>query len=189
MTEPNIDTLLAPGCFGAALAYKEGSTECASCPFQPQCAPEATARLAAMRAAIGIDKLKKTPYRPTPPKRKPKEAPAETATPAVAVEPIPPGLPIKVAALALRIRNKGIDVAASLKSGLNPFADTPAFMRLACDLLLKGGYDRQVLRAALIQGFDWSYGTANAHVAQVFSILVALGAAEERAGMLRLRAQ
>ena len=56
-----------------------------------------------------------------------------------------------------------------------------------CDLLLKGGYTRGDLRAAFMEGYNWSYGTASAHVGQVFSLMVALGVAAESNDRLQLK--
>lgn len=186
MTEPDI--LLAPGCFGAALSYSDKAHECITCPYKASCEPEATQRLHALRVSLGVYEIKKPrPKGKGVPSLKPKEQPVIVDP--EKLEPAPEGLPVKVVALIERVRNRGIDVAAALARGVNPFKDKPAFLRVACDMLIAGGFDRPTLRTALIQGLEWSYGTANAHVAQVFSAMIALNAAEEIGGVLKLKGQ
>ena len=51
------DPFLAPGCFGAALAYKEEAAECRSCPFKEQCAPLSQENLRILRAELGLTEI------------------------------------------------------------------------------------------------------------------------------------
>jgi hypothetical protein len=53
-TKPSPDLSLAPGCFGFGLPYDPKSMGCRTCPFAAECGPLSTARLAEMRAKLGI---------------------------------------------------------------------------------------------------------------------------------------
>lgn len=167
---------LAPGCFASALAYRDDAAECTGCPFSAECAPASSARMAQLRAELGLEGMV------GPGRKRVVKAASPAATGFVAT------LPKKVQALVEQIDKKGLKVGDALRAGTNPF-DKPAFLRVAAHLLLKlpGGVDRNVLRAALQHKLGWSYETANSHAAQVFHLMPALGVAEDRNGKMILK--
>jgi hypothetical protein len=72
----------------------------------------------------------------------------------------------KEQAIILCKTNNLNDMRTMLPRQANPFATGgPAFMRVACDLLLRGGFTKASLKAALIKEFNWTDGTAGSHVA------------------------
>lgn len=168
-----LDLSLAPGCFGLGMVYRAEAKECVSCPFQAQCAPLATTRLATVRAELGIVERKKV-SRPTR---------AETATAGAMTD-----YPKKVVELMERIDRAGIKVTEMLAARQNPFKSSPAFMRVTCHLLLGlGSIKRDLLQRALMSKLEWSEGTAAAHAMQASQLLQALGAATEANGIITLR--
>lgn len=69
----------------------------------------------------------------------------------------------------------------------NPFETAPpAFLRATFDLLLRGGFTRDQLRAHLVASQGWSEGTALSHVGIAIGVLLATGAAEEHAERITL---
>ena len=164
---PNIE--LAPGCFAVPLIYKATAKECAECIFGSQCGPKAAARLAVLHEHYGI---------------KPKVA-SDRASPAKTES----GLPTKVEELVAKIQGTGIDIGRLLREKHNPFKTKPAFLKLACHLLLAipAGISRENLRYSFQSKLNWTEGTAAAHVLQTVQALVALGAAEEFNGRLIIK--
>jgi hypothetical protein len=168
---------MAPGCYGSALTYREGSQECSSCPFAAQCQPLHEERLASLRERLGIKNVAP---------RKPMANRTHIEHLLSAAEMT---LPKKVVDLITRIDKAGIKVTESLREGKNPFETTPRFMRVVCHVLLHlpGGINRRTLTTALARKLEWTEGTASAHAAQAAHALVALGAAEEIDGILKLK--
>lgn len=83
----------------------------------------------------------------------------------------------------------GIDLRGSLLAGTNPFvqAKSHTYMRVACDLLLKGGFTRVELRDALRQSFNWEKTTANAHVLVCTHAFDAMGITGELQGKFTIK--
>lgn len=178
MTE--LDVSLAPGCYGMSMCFKDGSTECSTCPFASSCKPLCEQQLAALRAELGIVVPVVKSQRPAAPKQHMTSALMELTD----------GLPKKVAAWILYIEREGIKVTEALSKGQNPFAGRrPAFLNVACALLLKRpqGIDRAIMEYAFCTKLQWKAETAASHITQARQILTALGAADEVDGMLKLR--
>lgn len=174
------DLHLAPGCYGFALSFKEGSAECSTCQFAARCQVIGTEQLARRRLELGIT------AKPVK-ERKPRVVAA--AVEAVAGSTLTGGLPKKVEELMQRIERAGIRVTEGLREGRNPFlGQKPAFLSVACHLILniEQGVDRATLNKAFQKKLNWSEGTAAAHTTQAFQALIALGAAHEANGRLTL---
>lgn len=170
ITRPEIDH--APGCYGSALAYKDGDPQCGSCPFAASCGPRATERLEVLRAQYGIVSRKR----------------------AVKGEITTPGgeqlaVPVKVMELIGRIERAGIAMKRDLARGVNPFREKPAFLKVACHLLLRipGGVSRAQMTMAFIHKFAWTPETAMSHTSVVVQTLKAISAVEDRDGKIILR--
>jgi hypothetical protein len=172
------DLYAAPGCFGMAMGFTEDGMECKGCRYRETCAEESVKALAKLQAELGVVPEVKQKAKPPKPKAEPK---------GLVVQVVREGMPMKVKQIAERLQNRGIDLAGSLRQGINPIDDTPGFLRVACDLLLKGGFTRHSLRAAFMTAFAWSYGTAAAHVGQVFSLMTTLEVAVESNERLQMR--
>lgn len=170
ITRPELEH--APGCYGSALAYREGDPQCVSCPFVENCAPLSTERLALLRAEYGIK----------PPKREVKGS---------IVTPVGEQLsvPVKVMELIGRIERAGIAMKRDLMRGVNPFNSKPAFLRVACHLLLRipQGVSRAQLTMAFAHKFEWSPETAMTHTSVAIQTLKAVGAIDDRDGKIILR--
>lgn len=176
MTDGTPNLSLAPGCFGLAMTYRESARECAACPFASACAPLAESNLATLRAELGIV------LSPSAIKKKLAASIKDSA---------PPALPVKVVAHIARLDRLGIKLAPALARGENPFEvnQRPAFLRIACHLLLKlkDGVSRDLLAQCFRQRLEHSPDTAAAHAKQTFQILEAVGVARERNGLLQLQ--
>lgn len=178
----SLDISLAPGCYGMSMCYKEGSTECDTCPFASSCKPACEQQLATLRAEFGIVAPEVKSQRPV--QKVTQSVPADTMT-------LTNGLPKKIAAWISYIEREGIKVVETLTKGENPFAGRrPTFLNIACLLLLKKpeGVSRDLLRQCFMQKLSWSDETAASHITQTRQILSALGAIDEVDGMIRLRA-
>lgn len=174
--EPN--RLLAPGCYGMSMCFREGSTECSTCPFAASCKPAAEAQLAMVRAELGV----------IVPKRKEIQKPQPGA--AGATMQLTNGLPKKVAAWLGYIEREGIKINEALARHENPFrGKRPAFLAIACHLLLKlpQGVSRDLLTQCFCEKLNWSTETTAAHITQTRQILAHVGAIEEVDGMIKLR--
>ncbi|AMB48375.1 hypothetical protein [Methylobacterium sp. AMS5] len=176
------DIALAPGCYGFALSFKEGSPECSTCPFAGRCQAIGAEQLARRRAELGI-------VAPVKRTRTPSPAPAPVAAATAAPGALTSEMPKKVAELLARIERMGIKVTEALAEGRNPFAGTKiGFLAVACHLMMKldQGVERALLIKAFQQKLNWSEGTAAAHATQAFQALEALGAASNSNGRLTL---
>lgn len=167
-----IDETQAPGCYGSALTFDVGSAECSQCMFAAQCGPKSEARMRYLREKLQL------------PMPKPKAKQVINTQPQV----VEMSLPKKVVELLERIERASVRVTESLAAGRNPFIK-PAFMRVTCHLLLhlKDGIDTPTLTMALAKKLEWQTGTAAAHAIQARQALIALGAAVEHNGKLKLK--
>lgn len=159
---------LAPGCFGSALTYNASHPICSSCIFAAKCAPESLQRLENLRDQFGI----KMPKRKTLP---------------VSSQVTEEGLqmvgevPVKVAEFLQRCDRSGIKITEALRQGRNPFEKKPAFMKLACHLLLNmpDGINLPTLKKVFIKKMEWTELTANSYTIQATQTLLAVGAARQ----------
>lgn len=181
---------LAPACYGSAIMYPQANATCDACPFIESCRPLSLERLERFRAALPLPAPK-----PEKTKTAPKPKKASKATSEIVIPPTAPALPlaagladlpVKVRAIVQRLQERGIDLAAALRRGINPVDDKPAFLRLTCDALLSGPLDRAMLRTSFMEAFEWNYGTASSHVGQIFKLMPGIGAAHEIGGSLIL---
>jgi hypothetical protein len=175
---PDLD--LAPGCFGLAMTYKEGTRECSACPFASACEPLALENLAIIRAELGVVV--------PPPKPVAKVALVERVARRTA-EQLVTEVPKKVQAHLDRFERLGIKFTPALARGENPVAQgQSAFMRIACHLLLKAkeGFSRDMLVQAFVMSLKHTNDTAQAHAKQAVQILEAVGAAKELNGKITL---
>jgi hypothetical protein len=163
----------APGCFSSALLYKPLTVECRTCMFVKDCGPRSILRLEKLRAEFGI------------------VVPSSTKSKTTA-EPDQSGLcgtPKKVAELMERFERANIFVSR-LTKGENPFdaRKKPAFLFIACHLLLRGGsQSKETLAYAFETKFGWAPATARSHVLQTYQVLIGLGACVESNGILKIR--
>ncbi len=168
-----IDETLAPGCFGSALTFELGSAECSQCMFAAQCGPKSAQRMEYLRAKF------KVPARRTIKTTSPVARPgsAELSTPKPVTEMLD------------RIERAGIKVTEALRQRKNPFESGFLALKIACHVLLHmpEGVDQDRLKTALSKAYGGKDATAAAHAALAKQVLVALGAAIEMNGKLRLK--
>ncbi|MCY1371408.1 hypothetical protein D9M69_585480 [compost metagenome] len=79
-------------------------------------------------------------------------------------------------AIALCKANMIDRVRAALTANENPFAERgPAFLRVFCDLLLRGPFTRMQYRERLKADLSWSDGSANSHCAIAQALMTTFG--------------
>lgn len=170
----DLDLNLAPGCFGSALTYIEGSVECGSCLFAARCKPLHDANLATLRARL------KLPASPQRKRVERKEEPAATLAPAP--------LPSQVEEMIGRIERAGIKVTEALAAGRNPFDSRFSSLRVACHLLLNmRSVGRETLVMALEKKLHMGRVSATSRAKHLVQLLVAVGAATETNNKLTLK--
>jgi hypothetical protein len=82
----------------------------------------------------------------------------------------------KEAAATLCRNNRVNDMRAMLPRGQNPFAKGgPQYLRIVCDMLLRGGLTKAQYKARLVKELDWADGTAGSHVAVGCALLYSFG--------------
>jgi hypothetical protein len=159
-----------PGCFGSPLCHHANQLPCTRCPFNESCGQVAERVALGLRRKYGIEPLLRRP--PTALERR--------KTKAVTLQ-----WPVKVREHLDRIAARGLDLPRAVRMRANPFADAPpAFLRVSFDLLLRGGFSREELRAHLMRTQSWSDGTALSHVGIAVGVLLGTGAAQEEGGRI-----
>lgn len=92
------------------------------------------------------------------------------------------GLSIKAGAELRKLYERGIPFESDLRAGRNPITASggrPAFLEVAFDALLEGGFTRLTLRERYINKFSWEVRTATSHVTIVTGLFPALGVRED----------
>lgn len=201
-----------PGCFGSPSVYSLDSNVCAACASYNTCRIASYATLEKIRGTINVsdvlarhakariaavsDSVAKFPVEEPAPQAQPKAIADKVArkTPVAVVmfdvssadEQIISTLAVKTGELARQQIKQNLlhNVAPGLKKGLNVYSQTgPKFLRIACDLLLRGGFTRNSLNRAMVTEFAWQETTAGPHVAQVCGLFNAFGITQEKNGV------
>lgn len=82
----------------------------------------------------------------------------------------------KEAAATLCKNNRINDMRAMLPRARNPFMQGgPQYLRIACDMLIGGGFTKAQYKAHLVRELNWSDGTAGSHVAVGCALLYSFG--------------
>jgi hypothetical protein len=90
-------------------------------------------------------------------------------------------LPVKPAALARSIIGRGINLRAELLEGRNPFiCERPDYMRIACTMLLNGGFTKESLKRQYRDSdLNVTPKAAKSYVSVAFALLETFGVIEE----------
>lgn len=205
----------APGCFGAASVYSMDSTVCQECAAFQSCGEASTQTLENIRSVIDVSDImarhikarQKAQARTennrqagilNVPQPAPLPARVERKTPlSRVVFEISADHQFCIAriassktreyAIVLCKQNRIEPARVELGQGLNPFAESgPAFLRVACDMLLSGGFTRGTLKARLMADLAWKDNTAASHVAITCGLLLAFNIVQETKGVLAL---
>ncbi|TDW20531.1 hypothetical protein EV128_125161 [Rhizobium azibense] len=166
----------APGCFGSALAYEETAPVCAVCKFAEACKPLHLTNLEILRERVGV-KGKGNKDAKNPLVEKPTAGPAEMT------------VPKKVMALVEKLDSSNLRVTENFAKGVNPFAASSNFLKIAGHLLLKlkQPLDRQTLAYAYTTKLGWTEGTADSHARMAIQALTHIGAVNNIDGAIVLR--
>lgn len=160
---------LAPGCFGSALTFQEGSPVCQQCPFASSCAPKSQASYERIAEKLGIKEKKKAKL---PPKVEPSG------------QNLVQTLPKKVQEIMGWLERKKVVITGPLRNGINPIPGRPTFLRVACHMLLrtKLGIDHGMLKMGLMKSLGWNELSADAYARVAIQLLTAVGAITEANG-------
>jgi hypothetical protein len=195
--------ILAPGCFGAASVFAVDGKVCQDCPAYAACKDASWATLQAIRDRVNVNDLLKR-HEKARAAACPPESVATPAVPASQPKPVAKPIErttrvVKVSfdlsgdqsTLIMKIANTKAQAMAvslckanlitglrdKLHEGNNPFAEIGEWkhMRIACELLLTGGFTRAELLARLMADLGWTEGTARSQMAQAMAILQTFG--------------
>lgn len=90
-------------------------------------------------------------------------------------------------AIVLCKQNRIEPARAEMHQGINPFAESgPRYLRVACALLMGGGFTRAALKTALMTELAWKDTTAASHVAITCALFTAFDIAIETKGAFTL---
>lgn len=195
---------LALGCFGAASVFDADYHVCQTCAARNACGEQATRNLQHLRSQIDLSGIlvrhgRQRGVTPRCASAPVAIAPSPTSAAKSASESAPESsMDSDIGAADQKIidlinqqnskageqartlckHNKINECRAQLPLRVNPFAQSgPSFMRVACDLLLNGGFTKATLKAHLMSLLGWSKGTAATHVAMTAVLLYAFGIA------------
>lgn len=193
-TAHNEHNELALGCFGAASVFDADYHVCQTCAARNACGEQATRNLQHLRSQIDLSGIlvRHGRQRGVTPRRASTPV-VHAPSPTSAAEP---SQTTDIGAVDQKIidligqqnskageqartlckHNKINQCRAQLPQRVNPFAQSgPSFMRVACDLLLNGGFTKATLKERLMSALGWSKGTAATHVAMTAVLLYAFG--------------
>ena len=181
-----IDNKTTPGCFGAASVFDENYAVCQSCAAFRTCGEAARSNLQAMRERIDLSAVMTRRVQVRSAAMRAGAAPVVSRQ----ASAIPEEDQRVIALISDKNRKAGEQATllckynkinlcrAALPNRVNPFAESgPSFMRVACDLLLNGGFTKAMLKQRLMTVLGWSPGTAAAHGSMATALLYAFGIA------------
>lgn len=204
---------MIPGCLGSIISFDSSDDYCISCRYKDQCRQKVGSRLIELRNKLDVsDYLREFNINQgrddeasvdaeQDEEMQPSRAKLRPASKRVAVRPITKEqfvqfsqdwVPKKAKKLMLQMFRKGIDgrvIGNQLRKRVNPFKnETPVTMRVACDLLLNGGFEKTELKMALMGSSkrQMNSATAIAQVSILTSTLLAIKVAYEKDGRFML---
>jgi hypothetical protein len=199
----------SPGCFGSPSCFASDSDFCKACVGYDDCGEESFKTLNRIKDVINVEDLfrkhtiamakakedrlnaekalrpSKTPRKtPTKIERKTKVEKVELVLDEKTAELID-ALPVKLKPYAINLHKNGLidRIKKDLVRNVNPLAlskSSPAFLSLAIDALIKGGFTKAELKSIYMQERGWTESTAGSHVSLVVSLFVAFDIAVER---------
>lgn len=171
----------APGCFGYPSIYNPKSKNCTDCHFKAKCKASAFEMLTGLQEKMDcsailwkfddmVSSMKVAPKEPV------KSEIGEYQSKLISA------MPKKVQATARAMCKKGIHLAASLDSGINPFKQhKPKFLKIPCEMILdRKEFTRKDLRVAFQQEHsELSENTITSHITQSIQILQGFNVVKE----------
>jgi hypothetical protein len=87
-----------------------------------------------------------------------------------------PNVKVKTAAMSMVEQNTIRDVKSSLPKGINPMTRKQfQWARVACDMLIEGGFSLAALQARYMSEFEWQKMTAGPHASMLIGLFKAFG--------------
>lgn len=167
---------IGPGCYGLPSAFGS-SALCKTCLVNDQCRSAAKQVLDELKPLIDVERVERMhdlfDASLITPAERPKASVTVRSTDPEWIHTVGNA---KAVDLVRSIHRKAPDLWERLTSGHNPFHEQkPAFMKVACDELLRDGFTLAGLKANLMHAFAWTEATAASHVSIVKTALVACG--------------
>lgn len=197
-----------PGCYGAASVFARDSEVCQKCQVFDGCSQESLRTLEAIKGLVNVSDL----LRRHDAARKGLTIATKTTVGAQSIDPtitvpVERKVPIEKVMFmvsheqeeilltigvkpkehARRLCELGFidSIKSELQAGRNAFAQSkPRFIAVAIDMLIAGGFSKSELQREFLNVFNWSKGTASAHVSIICPILTAFNIAQAIDGRL-----
>lgn len=200
----------APACFAAASVFSHDSDVCRGCAQFDLCADASLRTLEAIKGIINVndlirrhEKARRATVKAVEPQleaavpQKPLPTQVERKAQVVKVQfevdesegDVIATLPVKPQEIAIRLCKEGKlhEIRRGVAENRNALAETgPAFLRVAVDRLLAGGFTRSELREALKSELGWGDSTASSHVSMTLPLFKAFKIAQEIEGRIVL---
>lgn len=167
-----------PGCFGLGVVHAKSPT-CKACKHCPACRKSALSTLQEVNKRVAIPQLLAyySDIDPSEPTREGK--PSLVRRSSVKVELTMDQkrrfalLPKKAKAVATTMARRGVDIRGRLQCGQNPFnAGKNCYLRIACDLYLKGDFSMHKLKAEYRQRFShWTSRTLSSQLSLAYALI------------------
>lgn len=186
-------------CFGVPSVYHPDSEEChGRCPTLERCRKQCKRRLLALGDAApagllarfaDVDESPEANLELTEQLAERNRQKAMRVSPSDDQERQLAALPKKVAESVRTMIRRGFDEKArqTMKEGGNPFSmQRNKALYLVVAMLLSGALivTRPLIREAFVRKFKWSAGAASSEATRAVQILIALGLAQEKSGVL-----
>ncbi len=163
------------GCYGHISTYNPASKICSSCEMIKACAVSVSDRVQRLRKiGVSVEMSEQLPV-VTEHLRQPEQQPEAVVSRMSGIPEKRRGImTVKAKEVYRVVEARDIDLKAGLMGLFNPLRTKPAFLSLAFDNVLTGGYVKRDLAELFCKAFSWTRGTANSHVGICTSIFVAL---------------
>lgn len=166
------------GCFGSAMAHSPDDSVCAGCRLKVECREKALESAATISKRMPIEDILRSMRASEIPrvahdstqrverKTKQRKLLPLTAEQEEIIATIRERYS-KAERLARNVFRKGIDIADSVRNGINPYQHEKShrYMEVVCQKLIDHGqFSRRELRQAFMERYGWDAKTANSHV-------------------------
>lgn len=208
VTDAALAVKRAPGCFGSPSVFSNDSKVCNTCDAFGSCRSASIETLQTIRQVINIEdllalhsstrvKVAKRIARPAPPEKPAmsfKPVKRQTTVAKVHFEisddlksliAVMQNKKAQAVSVLLCKTGKFSEIVDALKHGKNPLT-TPNYFRVACDMLISGGFTRESLKSQLMDELGWLEGSAAPHVSILVATLTGLKVAIEKSGHFSL---
>ena len=166
-----------PGCYGISICANS-SALCKRCKFSAGCIAESTRELELIHRNVDARFfLKRVAGQIVPKRQETKATPKATAENLIVDNyqtSIVESMPKKPGEVARQLFKRGVDLHKELSNKRNPYhVMRPEFMRVACDLAMHDGFNREELRVAML-GSNIGISSIESYCSIACSVLTSL---------------